>query len=273
MIPEFESFESIKALAKMEMSVTQKLHGTNAQVYVYTNDDGVDDVIAGSRERWIYPHDDNFGFAAYVQANKEAFIKLLGPGRHFGEWCGKGINSGEGLDRKLFALFAWWRWEGKELPKNVVTVPLLYRGPVDLAKLDEVMADLKANGSKLAPGFMFPEGGVITIGGVRYKRVFKKEEVAWDKSPGNKGANPKLKVDFNYLCQPMRLEKLLSRDERYLREFPKNLPDIVKAYIADLEKESQIPGTPDEIASIKKAASTQIFTFIRTVMNELPLAG
>ena len=244
------------------------VHNSNAQLYVYDRE-GTPDVIAGSRNRWLYPHDDNYGFASWVAARKEEIIELLGPGRHFGEWVGKGINNGEGRDTKTLALFSWWRWKDKPLPEGIELVPLLYQGPVDMAKVDEVMEDLKTNGSKFTPGFMRPEGIVMQITGVYYKKVFKKEETAWDKSPGNKGTNTKLKVDFGYLMQPIRLEKLLSRDERYVREFPNNLPELVKAYIDDLVKENQIPGTEDEIKSIRKAMSSQAFHFVKSVIEDL----
>lgn len=42
-----------------DFDLTEKIDGTNAQVYIA--DDGR--VVAGSRTRWISPEDDNFGFA------------------------------------------------------------------------------------------------------------------------------------------------------------------------------------------------------------------
>jgi len=63
-------------------------------------------VLAGSRSRWLQPgKQDNFGFAGWVAANAEALVALLGPGRHFGEWWGGGIQRKYGLGAKRFSLF------------------------------------------------------------------------------------------------------------------------------------------------------------------------
>lgn len=77
---EFAEFPKIARLSR-EIIVTEKVDGTNAQVFI--GEEGT--VLVGSRNRWITPKDDNFGFAAWVEANKDAILKL-GPGRHFGEW-------------------------------------------------------------------------------------------------------------------------------------------------------------------------------------------
>jgi hypothetical protein len=269
---EFKAFSSISKMGKMQMQITQKLHGSNAVICIYPKEDGTLDLRCGSRTRWLAVHDDNYGFCNFVESNRDAFIAKLGLGYHYGEWVGLGINSGEGLQEKILALFDFWRYRNEEgnldLPERVTVVPLLYKGPIDFSKVAETMEDLKTNGSKLVPGFMRPEGVVIQLAGVRYKEVFEIEEVAWTKKTGKKNSNPKIIVDFNHLCQPLRLEKLLSRDERYTRDFPENLPGIVKDYVADLVKEGQISGTEDEIKSIKKAASNQIFKFVRTLAEE-----
>ena len=67
----------------------------------------------------------------------------------------------------------------------------------------------------------------------------------------------------------MRLEKLLSRDEAYLREYPDSLPEIAKDYIADLTKEDQIKGTDDEIKAIKKSLGREVFNFIKSNIGEI----
>lgn len=274
---EFKSFPEIKQFGKVQFNITQKIHGTNAQIYIFQKEGGELDLQCGSRERWIYPHDDNYGFATFVNAHKEEFIQKLGEGRHYGEWAGPGINSGEGLKEKTFILFDWFRytpevmkdnWKG--LPTRTVLVPVLYVGEVDVTKVQETMEDLRTNGSKLAPGFMSPEGIVVNLGGSRYKKVFKPEDTGWTKSGPKGPKEPRNVVDFSHLCQPIRLEKLLSRDELYLRDYPKSLPLIVKAYVADLVKEEQIAGTEDEVKSIMKGASGQIFKFVKTIVDELP---
>lgn len=64
-------------------------------------------VYAQSRNRFITPQADNFGFAAWVKANAEQLVEILGPGRHFGEYWGHGIQRGYGLPRgeRRFSLF------------------------------------------------------------------------------------------------------------------------------------------------------------------------
>lgn len=94
MSTEFKSFQKIQNISKLTMSITQKIHGSNAQVYIYKDNNGNMQLLTGSRSRWITPEDDNYGFAKFVYENKEEFIEKLGEGRHFGEWASPGINSG-----------------------------------------------------------------------------------------------------------------------------------------------------------------------------------
>lgn len=269
---EFKAFSKIERLNKARMVVTQKIHGTNAQVAILPNEAGEFELLTGSRTRWIYPGDDNYGFAAFVHANKAEFIEKLGPGIHYGEWAGPGINSGEGLTEKTFVLFDFWRYLDKPLPPGCRMVPVLYDGPMNLATLDDVMKSLKETGSYLVPGFMRPEGVVVQTLGTRYKKVFEAEETQWTGVPKDKGPKEP-RIDYSHLLQPIRLEKLLSRDEAYVRDFPKSLPDIVRAYIADLLAEDQISGTPDEVKAIRKGASSDIFAFVRTYIDEVCEVG
>ena len=257
---DFVPFPSIKHIGKLFMRITQKIHGSNAQIHIMP-----DGIRAGSRNRWLTVDDDNFGFAKWVADNAEQ-LKNLGVGTHYGEWAGPGINNGEGLtERTLFLFSNPERYLGADLPKNVTVVPELYKGPCDSAKIEECMARLLANGSYAVPGFMTPEGVVIEIAGNRYKKVFELEDSKW--TGVKKERKPHVFVDYPYLCQPLRLEKLLSRDEAYLRDYPESLPAIAKDYIADLIKEGQIVGTDDEINAIRKGASRDIFVFIKTVLK------
>ena len=267
--PEFKSFDKIENLTKLTMHITQKIHGTNASILIYKDGSGVLQLMTGSRTRWVYPHDDNYGFATFVHSNKDTFIELLGPGYHPGEWAGLGINSGEGLSEKTFVLFDHWKWPpGRALPPRTTVVPVLYSGPVDASKIQECMDDLRTNGSKLAPGFMRPEGIVVQIQGNRYKKVFDAEETQWTKpQSSNAGLNKKEEVDFSHLLQPIRLEKLLSRDERYAKQYPESLSSIAKDYIQDLVDEKQIDGDDSYVKSIRKACSGQVFRFIKTFME------
>ena len=275
MKPEFESFPDIKKLGAVPLFITQKIHGSNAQIYVFQQEDGSLDLAVGSRTRWIAPGDDNFGFAEMVYDNKQEFIDKLGPGRHYGEWAGPGINSGEGLTKKTFVLFDHWKYPAERpLPPNTVIVPVLYAGAFDLGKVDEVMNDLRTNGSKLVPGFMAPEGVVVNMKGQRYKKVFQAEEAKWKshKDPvyqkEKSDAAAAALVKYGHLLQPVRLEKLLSRDEKYLREYPKTMGIIVQDYFADLVKEDQVQGTDVEVNGIRKQLAGNIFKFVQEVVEK-----
>lgn len=286
---EFKSFPDIKKLSSALLYITQKIHGTNAHILVVPIPDDPAEaeswmignkyhtvevngkyyaLFVGSRTRYIVPGDDNYGFAAFVYANEKEIIEKLGVGRHDGEWAGLGINSGEGLSQKIFVLFDHWKYPPERpLPPQCVVVPVLYAGKFDLAEVDKAMEDLKTNGSKLCPGFMRPEGVVNQINGVRYKKVFDAEETQWTK--GTKDKAPKIPgADFTYLLQPIRLEKLLSKDERYTTNYPASLKDIALAYLDDLVKEEQIKGTEQEIVGIRKQASSAVFAFVKAIFKE-----
>lgn len=170
---EFFDFPKIARLSR-EVIVTEKIDGTNAQVFI--SEDGV--VQAGSRTRWITPEDDNYGFAGWVQRNREELLKL-GPGRHFGEWWGAGIQRKYGLTEKRFSLFNVSRWHGGNLPACCHVVPVLFRGMFDTSEIERCIERLRTEGSIAAPGFMRPEGIVAfhTAGNVGFKKTLERDEV------------------------------------------------------------------------------------------------
>lgn len=158
------TFEPFPKLARLnrDIVITEKIDGTNAAVII--TEDG--QVGAQSRKRLITPQDDNFGFARWVAENEDALRDTLGPGRHFGEWWGSGVQRGYGLAKgeKRFSLFNVARWQDTDLTviPGVSTVPLLAEWPrLDTESLGYLLDDLRVNGSVAAPGFMQPEGVVI----------------------------------------------------------------------------------------------------------------
>jgi len=268
---EFKSFKKIKQLRDLRMTITQKIHGTNAHILVFENEDGSKGLLCGSRNRFITPENDNYGFASFCYSNKDEIVEKLGLGRHDGEWCGLGVNSGEGLKERRFLLFDWWRYE-RSLPERIGTVPVLYDGnDISSSMINTVAETLKTSGSKVegAEGFMRVEGVVVMIGGQRYKKVFEPESTKWTGGDKNKKTKTsRVVVDYSHLCQPIRLEKVVSKDEALTRNFPKSLGLIVKQYTKDLVDEGEIKGSKDEIKAITKGASGQIFKFVRSVMNQ-----
>lgn len=169
---DFIEFPKMPRLSR-EIIVTEKIDGTNAQIGI--TEDG--EIFAGSRSRWLTVDNDNFGFARWV-ADNEVSLRELGPGRHFGEWWGSGIQRRYGLNEKRFSLFNVGRW-GVERPACCHVVPVLYRGGFDTTAINGVMDDLRQNGSAAAPGFMNPEGIVIfhVAGNLGFKKTLHKDDL------------------------------------------------------------------------------------------------
>ena len=162
----FEAWPKIARLNR-NMQITEKIDGTNAAVII--TDDG--QVGAQSRNRLITPADDNYGFARWVTKNADALTLVLGPGRHFGEWWGSGIQRGYGLTRddKRFSLFNVNRYAEVEtsLVPALGLVPVLYEGMFDQGAINEVLDRLRFNGSLAVDGFMRPEGVVVFLSASR----------------------------------------------------------------------------------------------------------
>jgi hypothetical protein len=198
---EFTGFGKIARLNR-EITITEKIDGTNAAVGIVEETE-LDDatkadrvvghrVYAQSRTRLLSPLDDNMGFAKWVEDNRDILIKTLGPGLHFGEYWGQGIQRGYGLTEKRFSLFNVEKWsdgEGKSALEfaraagcAIYCVPVLYRGPW-IEQGDEfnpiyVISRLRLDGSFAAPGFMKPEGIVIfhKASGTRLKATLEGDE-------------------------------------------------------------------------------------------------
>ncbi len=201
---EFLPFPKIARLSR-NIVVTEKIDGTNASIYIpepesiLQNAPWLDEshsmIFAGSRTKWITPVDDNYGFAKWVLENKEELLKL-GPGHHFGEWWGQGIQRKYGLSEKRFSLFNTGRWnskhnKGKEESNTLClevscchVVPLLIQCKFDSLEIDCWIDDLIENGSAAAPGFMDPEGIVIWHEAAR--QLFKKTIKGDEKPKGSK---------------------------------------------------------------------------------------
>jgi hypothetical protein len=162
-----------------EIIVTEKVDGTRATIFI----DDFGELFCGSRNKWITPQEDNYGFARWAEGNREDLLKL-GPGRFDGEWWGRGIQRNYGLTERRFSLFNVARWvtsqpdptcpgvfqveKGAELGEILVpgpecchVVPVLWRGNFHSQHIENTLENLRANGSYAAPGFMRPEGIVL----------------------------------------------------------------------------------------------------------------
>lgn len=199
---EFIKFPKIPRLNR-DIVITEKLDGTNAQVSIWDVPDGMyADMLkhnqlgrvyadngfgpegytrymkVGSRSRWITPEDDNFGFASWAFDNANDLLNL-GPGSHFGEWWGKGIQRGYGMETRKFSLFNSTRWQDPETrPACCDVVPILYDGPMSQATVEAIVAVMQEKGSYAAPGFMNPEGVIVyhTAAGQYFKVTCKDDE-------------------------------------------------------------------------------------------------
>lgn len=283
--PVFKSFRKIPSLngRPFRMRITQKIHGTNAQIYIFEGENSKVELMVGSRARWLTPEDDNHGVCKWAYQNKDLLIMDLRKGRHYGEWAGPGINKGEGLQRKKLFLFDKNHHFKKIDMAAIDMVPVLFDGEIkfeDIAEcINEHMNKLKQDGSQIeeANGYPFPEGVVIEIYDPRginksifFKKTFSQEESAWEgKTKTTKIPADKL-PDVSHLLQPLRLEKLLSRDEKYLKEYPASLVNIASDYVKDLEEEGQIPLVQKNLQEIENVTN-EYWQEIADKNNEIKL--
>jgi len=185
LFPKFTPMPKIGRLSR-GCIVTEKIDGTNASIYIGSEENGDAGLfLAGSRTRWIFPTDDNYGFSKWAHENKEELLKL-GPGHHFGEWWGLGIQRGYGLRDKRFSLFNVNRWrDGRdERPACCGVVPLLYEGLFEASAIDAAINGLRLGGSVAAPGWMKPEGIVVYHQATKtlFKKTLEKDEQPKGKS-------------------------------------------------------------------------------------------
>lgn len=183
MHPEFRKWPSIQRLSSETCWITEKIDGTNGVIYV--PEDPSLPILAGSRERWLSNEDgtppekgkDNFGFGAWVYERRDS-LRQLGPGTHYGEFHGKGIQRKYGLPDNRWASFEYWRTD-INIP-GVCVVPILYTGEPVEGIIDSTMNALKLSGSVLYPGFMQPEGVVVTyknMSSCKWKRLCENDKL------------------------------------------------------------------------------------------------
>jgi hypothetical protein len=179
-VPEFVEWPKTPRLFR-DIVITEKIDGTNAAIHV--SPDG--QVAAQSRKRLITPESDNYGFARWVHDNAADLAYILGPGLHFGEWWGQGIQRRYGMETKRFSVFNTARWlaldddlssmflraDSAGMAEQIDAVPELYSGTFDEAWIRRCLRELSERGSVAAPGFMNPEG--ICVYHTQTRSVFK----------------------------------------------------------------------------------------------------
>jgi len=165
---EFKRWPKIKRFMDADMIITQKMEGTNAQITFREDSSGCIQWFAGSRNRKLCALHDNFGFYKWAGENLQALYDVLGPGRHYGEWCGPGIQNSEGLRERKFFSFDPFLEVLEGLKHLVEPVPLLYKGPFNLDSIHGILVGLRDHGSKVN-GFHPAEGVIVNLSGTRYK--------------------------------------------------------------------------------------------------------
>ena len=175
--------------------VTEKIDGTSGQIYIVETEypggiPGIENALVyntafravmfvGSRIRYITLRNDNHGFAKWANDNADELFKL-GPGRHFGEWWGQGIQRDYGLKERRFSLFNVTKWSDPEVrPACCHVVPVIAEGLFETRLVEDALDVLRTGGSKAAPGFMQPEGVIIfhVAGNLLFKETLEKDNV------------------------------------------------------------------------------------------------
>ena len=199
---EFIKYPKTKRFSS-DIIITEKIDGTNAQL-VYDKENEV--LLAGSRNRFITVDKDNYGFARWVDDNREILTKYFNSFSNipvYGEWWGSGIQRGYGLTggEKYFSIFNVGLF-GPVMPSElhaigVRYVPVLYEGSNRRDVILDVFGNLDNAGSQvfLKSGcleqfkFYFkpvsnelePEGICIFFKqmGVIYKMTYEYENGKW----------------------------------------------------------------------------------------------
>lgn len=158
---EFRPWPKIPRLNR-DMTITEKLDGTNACVVIGDVFMGVDTVrtVVGtqSRNRIITRESDNYGFAQWAHSHRHELGEIMTPGYHYGEWVGPGIQGNPyGLVERRFYQF------NPDAPYDIAiglgVVPCLYVGPFDLLEVDQQLHWLRVHGSRLGCGYA--EGVIV----------------------------------------------------------------------------------------------------------------
>lgn len=190
---EFQSWPKTPRLFR-DIVITEKVDGTNSAIIIkeYEHDDeggtvaqvNVDgklySVGAQSRNRLIFPGKttDNHGFARFVEENAERLVELLGEGRHYGEWWGKGIQGRYRVQYKGFALFntekhdGLYTWFSDTSIGDVLVeaMPVLYKGPYSEQRIRETLSELSADGSVVSP---YDDAEGIVVFHTQSRKVYK----------------------------------------------------------------------------------------------------
>lgn len=150
--------------------ITEKLHGSNGALifHVYSDEDGKPTIAlaAQTRNRLVTIKDDQTGIALWMYMNHQTLVSdlvqldddgqpKLGTFYHYGEMMTRGHSEPH------FYLFNTRRWGASQfLTPTLKTVPVLFEGEYYEGVVEEVLENLRTNGSRVHPGL--PAEGVVT---------------------------------------------------------------------------------------------------------------
>ena len=158
---------------KEQVIVTEKMDGTNGCIVVHNGQ------VVGvqSRNKFITPDADNFGFAQWVHDHRNELVEFLGEGYHYGEWCGEGIQKNpHKLIGKHFYLFK--PREGLTEDHPCRSVRVLWEGPLEQLNTQTIMEDLYDYSQEN----LYTAEGIIIFtkeGQKLYKLTFANSEGKW----------------------------------------------------------------------------------------------
>jgi hypothetical protein len=151
--------------------ITEKLHGSNGAIifYVYESWDGQRTIAlaAQTRNRLVNITNDQTGIAQWALTNYHTLVDdlvqleadgqpKLGTFYHYGEMMHRGHSEPH------FYLFNTRRWGASQfLTPTLKTVPVLFEGEYYEGVVEEMLEDLRTNGSRVHPGI--PAEGVVTF--------------------------------------------------------------------------------------------------------------
>lgn len=202
----YPSFSSIERLENIYCVISEKIDGTNGLIqidYKYDwNGQRYDDHLVqfGSRNRYITTTDDNAGFANYFTPHIASICTLAEslinygdndnpkqdwPIYIYGEWFGKGIQRGYGLDEKYFMPFSSFYAEHmiKAGIPNIMMPNIMYTGKFSLEVVDNCMNRLTSGGfHTLITNYDYPEGVVIYFPKYNFRLKQTFEGSKWERN-------------------------------------------------------------------------------------------
>lgn len=184
----FKAYPKTVRLEAETITISEKIDGTNGLIFVSKGNESEKMYVkAGSRSKWLVDDGskswDNHGFGAWVKENETELLNLPA-GMHYGEWYGKGINSGYGMTERKFMLFNKKRYSELEDLPSCVELETILEENVSIDDLTSVLYELRRKmtlqGSYHVPTCI--NGKMVEGVILRFKLAGKIYKEVWNKS-------------------------------------------------------------------------------------------